>query len=232
MKTTLYTLLLFVLCYFPVVGQDKSEPSIPERVYLHTDKNIYIAGENLFYIIYLQGNPGQMSRYAYLVLRNRNNIAVARERVDLKNQMAYGNVFLPDTLPTDIYQVVCFTNYMRNEGEDSFFTNEIIIANRFDKKTELADSTNIPEHSPFITSSDQQKYMGNENRGKKLSFHLKPKTYLETLLQTFRFLFGKLYPASFIILRLQTISTVIINLMFLKDPAGIIPGFIRKLMNQ
>ena len=163
MKTTLYTLLLFVLCYFPVVGQDKSEPSIPERVYLHTDKNIYIAGENLFYLIYLQGNPGQMSRYAYLVLRNRNNVEVARERVDLKSQMAYGNIFLPDTLPTDIYQVVCFTNYMRNEGEDSFFTNEILIANRFDKKTELADSTNIPEHSPLLTPGDLENYMGNEN---------------------------------------------------------------------
>src|SRR5664279_393408 len=142
MKVTLYILLLFAFCNSPTVAQDKSESSNPERVYLCSDRNIYLAGDNLFYAVYLRGGTSQLSRYAYLVLRDRNNLAVARERVDLKNQMAYGNLFLPDTLPTDIYQIVCYTNYMRNEGEDSFFTKEILVANRFSKKSGITDTIN------------------------------------------------------------------------------------------
>jgi hypothetical protein len=150
------------------MAQNKHEPVIPERIYLLTDRNVYIAGDYLFYALYLQGKPGQMSKYAYLTLRDRNNMPVTKIRVDIKNQIAFGNVYLPDTLRTDIYQIVCYTNYMRNDGEDSFFKKEILIANRFDKKSELFDSTINADQSNALRGQ----YSVNETGNKNLVIHL------------------------------------------------------------
>ena len=173
MKYFILTLLILSNSFCLIRAQNNWELHQPERVYLQTDKEIYIAGDNLFYTIYLQGNPGRISRYAYLVLRDQNNVAVSKVRVDLKNQMAYGDIFLPDTLPTNIYQLVCYTNFMRNEGEDSFFTKEILIANRFDKKPELIDSIAIPYRSSAQSSNYPDSISDNEN----LIIHLNKKVY-------------------------------------------------------
>ena len=173
MKYFLFTLLILSNNFCLIQAQNNRESQQPERVYLQSDREIYIAGDNLFYSIYIHGIPDLISRYAYLVLRDRNNVAVARERVELKNQMAYGNLFLHDTLPTNVYQLVCYTNFMRNEGEDSFFTKEIIIANRFDKNPELIDSINNFNRFSGLPANDSDSISENGN----LIIHLDKKDF-------------------------------------------------------
>src|SRR5450759_1817413 len=172
MKYILFTFLIFSNSFCSVAAQNKNESVKYEKVYLQTDRNIYIAGDNLFYTMYLKGSPGQISKYVYLVIRDRHNIPVTRVRVELINQTAFGNIYLPDTLHSDIYQVKCYTNWMRNEGEESFFTKEIVIANRFDTKLELFDSTfyTVPSSASPDQSSD---ITGNGN----LVIHLEKQVF-------------------------------------------------------
>ena len=112
-----------------------------EQTYLHTDRDVYIAGETLFYKLYvLNGQTqklSQKSKIAYLLLRNETANSILKIRLKLINGMAYGSVFLPDTLSTGNYEIVSYTNWMKNFGEKTFFKKEIIIANRFDKEINL-----------------------------------------------------------------------------------------------
>jgi hypothetical protein len=132
-----------LICYLTifqlliVVNETKGQSaSFSERIYIHTDRDIYIAGEELFFKCYrYDANQSSLagSKFAYLVLRNEKSAIVSGICLKLENNIFFGSIYLSDTLSTGKYQLVSYTNCMRNAGEDVFFTKEILIANRFDQ---------------------------------------------------------------------------------------------------
>ncbi len=107
----------------------------PEKIFVHTDRDVYVAGENLLYKIYVVPSlPAgkSVSNIAYLVLRNEKQ-NILRMIVTLSDGYSFGSVYLPDTLQTGMYELVAFTNYMKNYNEEIFFKKQLMIANRFDK---------------------------------------------------------------------------------------------------
>jgi len=154
--------------------------SAGELVYVHTDRDIYIAGEYVFFKLYVIEKSthklSETSSVAYMVLRSRSNIQVAGIRFIVDHGTASGSIFLPDTLNSGPYQLTAFTNWMRNSGEESFFNEEIFVANRFDKDLSAlgmySDSTgsrydsairNTPGIIPPIIATDKTEY---HRRGK------------------------------------------------------------------
>jgi hypothetical protein len=157
-----------------------------EIAYLHTDRDIYIAGENIFFKLYLidagSHKLSGISKIAYLVLRNNVNIPIVRIKLKAEGGTAYGSIFLPDSLKSGPYQLTVFTNWMRNAGEGSFFTKEIFIANRFDKDltalTTLSgllnqgnDSvSNLSVNLPLKITTDKTEYNKREKINLSLNF--------------------------------------------------------------
>lgn len=172
MKNGLLILLIIFNTFCSVIAQGSKTLIKPERVYLHTDRNIYIAGENLFYSLYLKGESGQTSKYAYLIIRDQKNALVTHVRLEIENQRSYGNIYLSDTLKSGYYQIVCYTNLMRI-SEETFFSKEIVIANRFDEKFEQFPE--LVEKKDSDATSDRSQTI--PTTGGNITIHLDKKLF-------------------------------------------------------
>ncbi len=135
-------------------------PDAGERLFVQTDRSVYIAGEPMYYAAFLSGGKSPLSRYAYLLIRNANNRPMVGVRLELEARMAYGTIPLPDTLPSGVYQIACFTNPMRNGPGGDIFTREIVIANRFD--TDYAFLSGLP--SATVTEGRPAETGGSADR--------------------------------------------------------------------
>ena len=116
-----------------------------EKIYLHTDRSLYIAGENIFLKLYVldaeTGNVSDNSKSAYVILKSTNSTAVIKARFDIKMGLGTGSFILPDTLQSGVYQFIAFTNLMKNNGEEMFFRKDIYIINRFDRTPDIKQNT-------------------------------------------------------------------------------------------
>ena len=116
-----------------------------ETITIYTDRDFYIAGERLFFRLdLLTANSSESSSIAYLALRNTDNIIIESYSIPVEHNIGYGSIYLHDTLSSSSYQLVAFTNWMRNFGDDSFASKEIVIVNRFDESSDLKG---IKEHT-------------------------------------------------------------------------------------
>jgi hypothetical protein len=161
MKLKLARYLLIVLALYFINSKVDAQTTIignsGERAFLHTDRNIYIAGENLFFKLYILDENSyklsEISKIAYLTLRSRANNSIAQIRLKVEDGISYGSLFLPDTLSSGPYQLIVYTNWMRNSGEESFFKKEIFIANRFDKELSTLSFSLILQTEVMIVSN-------------------------------------------------------------------------------
>jgi hypothetical protein len=119
-------------------GREAEKNFLPfENIYVHTDKDIYFAGDRLFYKMYLQSSPGQAgdihSSVFYLGLADTTGRFVAQLELYAKNATYSGSILLPDTLATGIYSLAGWTNNMLID-RSAVFSRQVLLLNRFDEK--------------------------------------------------------------------------------------------------
>ena len=141
----IFTLYLFIL--FCLILQAQEE--LYERVYVHTDKTCYLAGEEVwlkFYTIDTHFRPSSFSKVGYIEISNTER-PKAQLKLALDNGSGSGKVKIPTDAPSGIYELTGYTRYMRNEGEKVFFRKSIAVINTFrvsdSDPIELADSAEI-----------------------------------------------------------------------------------------
>jgi hypothetical protein len=104
-----------------------------EAIAIHTDRDIYIAGERLYFRLDISGNgAGPSSSLAYVALRDRENKTIVTLCTEVNGHSGHGSIYIPDTLASAPYQLVAFTNLMRNRADSYYGTKQLLIANRFD----------------------------------------------------------------------------------------------------
>ena len=130
-----------------------------ERIFLHTDREVYVAGETLLFKAYLlqSGHGYSSGGIAYLALRGKQG-TVAGIAMPLQGRVSDGNIYLEDTLSTGWYELVAFTNQMRAAGETIYFRKTLFIANRFDQDLAVPD---IPSDGKSMQADGTQQSDGN-----------------------------------------------------------------------
>ncbi len=160
----------FFLCFTGYVASEtiQEEKIIKEKVYINTDRDIYIAGEYVHYKAHLLNNDndtGLQSDFMYLALRSEDEI-VKRITIPVDNSYSSGSFFLDDTLSTGYYEMLAYSNWMRNLGEDVYFRKPVFIVNRFDQQLEslyniIADQDELE----IIFKTESEKFVvGNDNK--------------------------------------------------------------------
>jgi hypothetical protein len=100
-----------------------------EKVFLHTDRATYGNGETVWFQAYVTLSPlgtfSELSNTLYVQLIDTNDGVISQHKVLAEKGAGEGHIELPLSLETGTYQIVAFTSWMRNFGEDGYFRKEI-----------------------------------------------------------------------------------------------------------
>lgn len=164
----------------------KYTESVPwEEIFLHTDREEYIAGENLWFNIYLidrqSFKPSLNSRIVYFELLNTENRPIVQKRFSLDKGTGPGRIVLPDTISTGLYTVRAYTSWMKNFAPENCFLKDIKIYNalniRLDKEVKREDDFNGKELKRGYSE-------GKGNRGVNLRVDNSKQDILELFVNT------------------------------------------------
>src|SRR6266496_741300 len=156
--------------------------ALQEKLFLHTDKDFYVAGEILWFKIYYTDGashkPLHLSKVAYVEVLNGTGKAELQAKVSLESGHSDGSFYLPVTLNSGNYIIRAYTNWMKNFDAGYFFEKKVTIVNTVKNAQQMAytDSGRItidffPEGGNLV-SDVQSKigFKGTDNKGLGIDF--------------------------------------------------------------
>jgi hypothetical protein len=130
---------------------DYQSNALQEKLFVHTDKTFYLAGETVWFKIYAVDasfhKPLATSSVTYIEILNKDLKPVVQSKITMLKGNGAGSVTLPGFLATGNYILRAYTNWMKNFSPDFYYEHPLHIVNT------LKLSTFLP--SPKLASSIQ-----------------------------------------------------------------------------
>lgn len=108
-----------------------AEQFVPEHIWIHTDRQLYVSGETIWFKLYNFDTRKQQltdfSKVAYLEMINQQGSTTSRIKVGLREGCGQGSIELPEALPNGRYTLLAYTRAMRNLGESAFTSLSLIV---------------------------------------------------------------------------------------------------------
>ncbi|WP_026953093.1 TonB-dependent receptor plug domain-containing protein [Algoriphagus mannitolivorans] len=141
-KTTLKTFLGLLLCVsFSANAQENLPEKIQnyfsnyqeefpvEKAYLHLDKHTFTLGEDLWFSAYLVAGgeqiPSPLSKTLYVDFFDGDGLLLSQRVVKIENGRGAGDFQVPQFGKPGEYQIRAYTSWMRNFGEEYFFSQTV-----------------------------------------------------------------------------------------------------------
>ena len=101
----------------------------PEKVYLHYDKEYYVAGETIWFKAYLYNDnkPSGVSNNFYVQFVDSKGNIISSKKYPVFGAVAKGNIDIPDSLPQGNYYIRALTPDMLNYDEGFIYKKNIFI---------------------------------------------------------------------------------------------------------
>lgn len=119
---------------------ERTAANFQEKIYLHTDKPYYYAGDQLYFKAYFNyGNiylRDELSKVLHVELINADRDFVIEKKFKIMNGIVVGDFRLPDSLNQENYYLRAYTNWNRNYGPNHYFTQPLSILNHFQRVLE------------------------------------------------------------------------------------------------
>ena len=160
-----YKLIFFLCCSFfmQAAYSQETSPPVKEKMYAHTDKTVYVAGEILWFKLYdvnaVTHRLSGLSKIAYVELIDSVNKQVAGVKIALRNGLGKGSFLLSPSVSSGSYKMRAYTAWMKNGSPDDFFQKDITLINVQKlavNKREKADDANSfsvqPDDAVFTNS--------------------------------------------------------------------------------
>ena len=115
--------------------------SIPqESIFVHYNTSLLFAGEQFFYKIYCFNDESKrlsnISKIGYIELIAKDKSTVFKHKIRLDSGLGYGDFFIPPNVPTGSYKLFAYTQWMQNNGVESFFEADLAIINPYQNTPE------------------------------------------------------------------------------------------------
>lgn len=119
----------------------KSHPR--EKISIQTDQSFYVTGQTIWYKVFgtAYNQNTEISKVVYVQLADANGKVILLNKLPLLSGSADGDIYLPGTLKTGIYQLRGFTAWMLNFEDEFIFSKPVYIHN-------IADTTDIINSKP------------------------------------------------------------------------------------
>lgn len=113
----------------------KTAKNYQEKVFLHTDKPYYYAGDSLFFKGYFAyGNPylrDELSKVLHVELISDERDILLAKKYPIRDGIVVGDLLLPDSLDGERYYLRAYTNWMRNYGPNQYFMQSLPVLNPY-----------------------------------------------------------------------------------------------------
>lgn len=122
---------------------DSESRNFHEQIFIRTDRDIYITGEEIFMKVYklngLLHSPSDLSKVVYIEMLDMNNYPVKQVKIKT-DYSGSASLVIPGTISSGNYLIRGYTNWMENFSPDQFFYKSVSVINPF----ESIDHLKIP----------------------------------------------------------------------------------------
>lgn len=132
-----FCLVLFALLNFVCIcGQETVSPNysrLPDKAYLHLDKNLYSQGDTIWakaYVFHRNNNALSNNSYSlHIQVLSEQGKQVGTYKMLIVDGLGYGQMPVYESMKPGFYQIIAHTGHMKNFGQQFFYKQTIEVSN-------------------------------------------------------------------------------------------------------